>query len=295
MRRVMSHLQDEGTYFLAGTNSIYVPSGKRRYLDKSVCKPWPDLDGQTRLMPPGEAARTELLREWPHLKKVGWRPGQQVLFDWRSPMAYTGPYAGYMIYVDLDAAYSQIYSKLWLDTSYPRGYYGRYPLAAVAERLKVWKVARNSLVGLVRSREGVAYRGTKRIRIKMQNRFLSPGLWATTQNILHWIAAKALDCGAIYLNVDGYIFPGVEWEFVEEFTTWLSGHGIKWSVRGEGLGEIVSWNNYQIGPLRTQAHRLGLTHNSKEFNNANITDRQLWARYWGNVRRIRSNGNTDEC
>lgn len=285
----MEHLQREGTYFIAGTNSIYVPQGRVKYLDKAVCKPWFDLDGQSRLTAPGEAVRIELTREWPDLKRVGWSSKQVALFDWRSPMFYSGPYVGPMIYVDLDAAYSQIYEKLWLDTTYPRGYYGQYPLVKVAERLKGWKTARNSLIGICRSREGVAYRGTRRISIKMKNRYLSPGLWATVQTILHWIASEALKHDAIYVNVDGYIFPGNSELLTDNFLFKLSEWGFRWSIRAQGQGEIVSWNNYRIGQTRTQANRLNLVQNSKEFSNVKRNSQRRWREYWEGVRRIHGN------
>lgn len=289
LRQVMTHLQREGTYFIAGTNSIYVPKGKVRYLDTSVCKPWPNLDGEVIIMSPGEAVRTELVREWPGLKRVGWSGKQVVLLDWRSPLHYTGQHVGPMIYVDLDAAYLQIYKRLWLDTTYPRAYYGRYPLSAVAKNLEIWKAARNCLVGISRSREAVAYKGTKRVSLKIKNRYLSPGLWATVQNMLHWIAGLAIKHGAIYVNVDGYIFPDEGVEFIEPFLTEISDLGIKWSVRAQGPGEIVSWNNYRIKNTKTQAYRLGLTHNSKGFTNVITSNEGSWRSYWKNCCRIHRN------
>ncbi len=286
MRVVMSHLQREGIYVIAGSNSLYVPSGKVKYLDKSVCKPWPNLGNEVGLLSPAEAVRTELAREWPQLERVGWSSKQVTLFDARSPLHYTGPAVGQMIYVDLDAAYSQIYSRLWLDTTYPRAYYGRYPLWAVGNRLKIWKAARNSLVGMCRSRDCVAYKGTRRITIKTKNRYLSPGLWATVQGFLNWIASMAINAGAIYVNVDGYIFPEGLNDFPTPFLFQLSDLGINWSIRAEGEGEIASWNNYRIGQTQTQAYKLGLTQNSRGFSNVNHSDQDSWERYWEGCGRI---------
>ncbi len=291
MRSVMSHLQNEGTYFLAGSNSIYVPKGKVKYIDKSVCKPWPNLEGEVGLMAPGEAVRTELMREWPDLERVGWSGKQVGLLDWRSPLKYTGPASFPMIYVDLDGAYLQIYERLWLDTTFPRGYYGRYPLSNVASRLKVWKGARNSLIGICRSRDAVAYKGRKRLQIKMKNKYLSPGLWATTQAILHWVASMAIYCGAIYVNVDGYIFPKLDVGLVDEFLLRISDLGLRWSIRAEGEGEIVSWNNYRVGHSQTQAYKLGLIQKGKEFSNVVDHNGDEWENYWTGCGRI--HGQTD--
>lgn len=290
----MTHLQREGTYFLAGSNSIYIPKGKVKYIDKSVCRPWPSLENDVGLVAPGEAVRIELAREWPELKRVGWSGKQVTLLDARSPLVYYGQYVGPMVYIDLDAAYSQIYETLWLDTTYPRAYYGLYPLGGVANRLRHWKAARNSLIGICRSREAVAYRGTKRISIKMRNKYLSPGLWASVQAVLHMVAGKAVSCGAIYVNVDGYIFPGEVGEFTEDFLFWLSDLGFRWSIRATGEGEIVSWNNYQIGSTRTQANRLGLIQNSRRFTSVNNSNAGQWRRYWEGCRRIYGSATVDE-
>ena len=292
LRETMSHLQREATYFIAGSNSIFVPRGGLRYVDKAAVKPWSDLEGVSQLMTPGQAARTELTREWPLLKRVGWNGAQVRLLDWRSPMHYTGPQVGEMIYIDLDGAYSQIYENLWLDTSYPCGYYGRFPLNDVAQRLKIWKGARNSLIGICRSQSAVAYRGTRRIALRTKNKYLSPGLWATTQTLLHWIMGRAILHGAVYGNVDGYIFRTEAWGFVEEFTAWLSSVGLRWSIRSSGLGEIVSWNNYKIGTTATKSNKLKLKHKSGEFSNVDLQLRtRVWGKYWRSINRIRlSNG-----
>ncbi len=287
LKLVISHLKRQSTYFIAGINSIYVPAGRRKYVDKTIVKPWPDSEGEIRQMTPGEAARTELMREWPDLKRVGW-PGKLVsLLDWRSPMLFAGAQAGPMMYIDLDAAYSQIYEKLWLDVAYPRGYYGRYPLKNVAERLKIWKAARNSLIGITRSRQGVAYRGQRRIVLKMKNRYLSPGLWATTQNLLHMVMAKAIECGAVYGNVDGFVFKLSLWEEIEEFTFWMSDLGFRWSIRSQGEGEIVSWNNYSIGGKATKAYKLNLSSSNRSFNNVCVNN-EGWENYWRNCQKIAS-------
>ncbi len=286
MRQVMSHLKNEGTYFVGGSNSLWVPKTKTKYLDRRSCRPWMNLEGEIGLMSPGEAVRAELTREWPDLKRVGWSPGHVTLLDYRSPLHYTGQAVGRMTYVDLDGAYCQIYEKLWLDTSFPRGYRGRYPLSDVAGRLKVWKGARNALVGIARSRDATAYKGTKRITLKVKNKYLSPGLWATVQAILHMIARMAIIKGAIYVNVDGYVFPETAEANMDEFLFYLSDLGFRWSIRSQGKGEIVSWNNYQIGAARTKAHELGLTRNSREFSNVNINDEQNWEQYWRGCCRI---------
>jgi len=196
-----------------------------------------------------------------------------------------------MTYIDLDAAYSQVYEKLWLDTSFPRSYYGRFPLADVAKRLEVWKAARNSLVGLTRSRQAVAYKNGKRITINMKNKYLSPGLWATVQSVLHMVASKAIELNALYVNTDGYIFGDNTDEFRDIFLTWLSENGFRWSIRNSGLGEIQSWNNYRVGTARTQSNKLNLKSSSRSFSNVHTSDQEKWLKYWRGVQRVSASRN----
>lgn len=282
MRVVVDHLKERAIYHTLGSNSVYVPSSQMKYMDASVCKLWPNLDEQIEMMMPGEAARTELKRAFPDLKRVGWLSSSVSLFDKRVPLYYEGPTKGEYTYLDLKAAYWQIYRRLWLDVAYPCGYYGQYPLDVVAHNLKDWKGARNALVGLVRSRSVVGVKGTKRYTLSTQNKFLSPNLWATVMDVLHWIAQEALGHGAIYINTDGYIFPTKHLNQIDSFMRFLIENEINFEIRASGDGEIVSWNNYKIGSFRTKSYDLGLIAKSKEFSNVRRTHRK-WGKYWKSI------------
>lgn len=249
LRRV---LQQRNIWFLAGIGSISVPSRNEKYIishtpkGRSIVAEWPDLDGEMLWMSPGEAARTELKREFPTLRRVGWTREHTKLFDWRWPMAYLGRWEGDGVYIDLKGAYHQIYRKLWLDTCFPRGR-GQLPLRYIACRLEKWKQARNSLIGIVRSRKCYGFRGGKSIPLHPVNPFLSPGLWATVQAILNEIAWQAIKSGAIYVATDGYIMPLSQKQ--KSFARWLEDTGF---VFREIPGEfsIVGWGAYR-GPHKT--------------------------------------------
>lgn len=284
LREVMTHLERNCTYYIAGSSSIYVPAYRCKYIDKFQCKPWTDLDGLRIDMPPGEAARTELKREWPNLKRVGWNKRQVVLFDKRPPMHYGGTYQGRATYVDLSGAYHQIYSKIWLDVCWPRGLHGRLPLRAVAERLSVWKAARNAIVGISRSRTAIGVKGRRRKELYMKNHYLSPALWATVQDVLHWIAAEALARGAIYVNTDGYIFP-LSMDGCDEFMLFLIDNGFEFKIKAQGEADIRSWNAYAVGQVETQIYKLKLDSSKKEFSNVEQCNPQ-WGEWWKRVHRI---------
>jgi hypothetical protein len=264
------------TYFIGGVSSIYVPSLRAKWMSANSVMTWPDIDGIPTPMTPGEAARTELDRAFPGLKRVGWQPGMISLFDWRSPMHYGGPQAGEFIFIDLKSAYYQVYRRLWLNVPYPRGF-GSLSLMPVAEALREWKQARNSVVGVCASREAIGIRGQERKALKIRNKYLSPGLWATVQAILHAIATLALFHGAVYINTDGYIFPSSSaWL---DFTDTLLGLNFEWEFRAIGDGVIAGWNSYQVGDKSTHIFRSKLGANANEFSNIDEQEVGQWVRY----------------
>lgn len=279
---VAKHLRRTGTYYVAGSNTVSVPSYGIKYLDEAAVKPWPNLQNEPEPMTPGEAARTELGRAFPGLRRVGWSGPMIKLLDKRPPMHYTGPAVGEFVYLDLKSAYWQLYRPLWLDTSWPRGYRGKYPLYGVADRLEKWKPARNAVIGIARSRYVWGQRGDKRLMLSFTNHYLSPGLWATVMDMVHWIARRAIFHGAIYVNTDGYMFRADNVHHIRRFQEWLERKHLVYELRAEGQGEIRSWNSYKVGSYQTKPYRLGLIHKTKEFSN--VHKRPLdWGQYRRNV------------
>lgn len=260
-------LMSRHIYFMAGLSSIFVPSRNEKYIlthnqaGMPLCREWPDLDGEVLFMTPGEAARTELEREFPNVSKVGWPARSVRLFDWRWPMVYTGPYQGEAVYIDLVGAYHQIYRHLWLDVCYPRGR-GTLNLKPIAERLGNWKPARNSLLGVIRSRHSFGFRGGSRFRLSMGNKFLSPHLWATVQGVLNEIAFRAIGLGCVYVATDGYIFPSGSG--VKRFQQFLVDFGLE-NRAIAGDCEIRGWGNYRIGSRQTKRFQVGQWQGNKTF------------------------------
>lgn len=280
---VRSGLIDSKVFFIAGTCTMYVSAINTKYLIKKACKLWPDQDGNLVYMPPGEAARAELDRAFPNIKRVGWSRGHAILFDKRPPIKHSGEAHGHMVYVDLVGAYHQIYRHLWLDAPYPRAVNGHYPLWAVARRLEEWKVARNSVIGVTRNRHVVAMRGTRRISLSVKNPYLSPFLWATVQGILHWIAGVAVTMGAIYVNTDGYVFLGSDSS--DAFIRFLIDHRLSSTVRAAGEGHIRGWNCYKIGERETTSYEKSQQFTyTKEFDH--VEGDRRWSNYWATVRGI---------
>lgn len=276
-RFIRMFLQRREIYFIAGTHSLFVPSRQEKYLMWSrpdgyqICQQWTDENGETYDMTPGEAARAELKKAFPGLRRVGWASQEVKLFDWRWPMMYTGPYEGEATYFDLKGAYHQIYKRLWLDTAFPCGY-GSLPLAQIADNLKGWKMARNSIVGIIAARQSVAVKGTRTIKLSTQNPYLAPSLWATIQAILNELAFLAQCHNAIYIATDGYIFP--ERDDALAFEEILIDLGLLYRS-SYGHSKINSWGNYKVKGKKTQAFDKDIQGRARPFCSIRVYDTEF--------------------
>jgi hypothetical protein len=184
-------------------------------------------------------------------------------------MYYGGPVQakkGY--YVDLKGAYHTLYSRLWLDVAFPCGY-GTLDLAPIGKRLAGWKGARNSLIGVTRSRETMGVRGFKSYPMKCHNPFLSPHLWATVQACLNEVAQVAIGLGAVYIVTDGYIFPKERGFriFEEKLYNW----GLPFRSLSGSL-DITGWGRYRVGIKQTRNYAQNQGTAGEPFLSINIPD-----------------------
>lgn len=232
-----------------GSSSYYIPSQRLKVVHKGACKPWPTVDGDTQLMTPTEAARTELKREFPDLKRLGWRGKHKSLFSIPMPFFCRGPvwFLGY--HIDLTAAYWQIYRNLMLDCRWPRGL-GMLELRGVADRLEKWKLARNALVGITRSTSATAIKNKGRVKVYPDNPFLTPLLWANIQYVLHSLASISRDLGGHYCMTDGYLMEEGD---ARRFMSLLDVYDIKYTAH-YGEIEIKGWQSYRVEGYRTTHH-----------------------------------------
>src|SRR3990172_6933099 len=276
LKTLVEELSRRGVWFTLGLSVVTCKALGVRAIDVNVARTWPNLSGELEPMSPGQAAKTELSRAFPGLKRVGWRRDHVELFDWRSPMYFDVPYQGSGVYIDLKAAYCQIYRNLWLDTPFPRGV-GTLSLAPVADRLQDWKAARNAVMGVIKNRTITGCRSGKRQEISVTNHFLSPGLWATVQAILHAVAATALEHGAIYINTDGYMFP--DYEKALGFLDFLNVLNLKHEISNSGVIDFRGWNNYKIGRTSTALYRMGRSLPNEKINNVKTGDAGRWLEY----------------
>jgi hypothetical protein len=105
-------------------------------------------------------------------------------------------------------------------------------------------------------------------------------LWHTVQQFLHELAWYAGNCGAQYINTDGYIFKARSGKHVR-FTQLLDKLGLvyHWAT---GDGEILGWNSYKIdGVKETIPHKNGSKGDAPN-NNITRVDGELPTISWWN-------------
>lgn len=252
---IFRNLRDSGVFFNVGNSSITVPSIQSKVLNVSFCQHWESPLSGWGYYTHGEIANHTLAYYFPGLKKVGWSGKATMrLLDITWPRFFKHPYKGEATYIDLVAAYSQIYSNLWLDTPFPRGR-GQHLLRDVSDSLRMNKGARNAVIGLTRVTHGWAMKNGRHILLRTKNKYLSPGLWGTVQVILHDIALKAVEMGAIYVATDGYIFPSYDTREFEEF---LDYHRLSYRMES-GFAHVAGWGSYAVGSKVTKFYEKGVT------------------------------------
>lgn len=255
MNLIRQSLMRQRIFFMKSPHSTYVPTLKTKYILDKVVREWPDIWGEVLPMAPGEAARTELRRHIGDIGRVGWRGKDVKLFSWRWPMFCIEPFEGYATYIDLKAAYWQIYRKLCLDCIFPN-VQGKLSLLPVANALYGWKLARNSVIGVTSNRRALACKDGQTISITTRNRYLSPHLWATIQAILNELAYLALQHKAFYCLSDGWFFP--MGEDVDNFCTELQMLGIDYR-KVNGFCHVRGWQSYHFeGHKTTEIYKKGL-------------------------------------
>ena len=252
-KQIRGALVQGEVYFISGNHTITVPSVNTKFVIHEVTTKYEHSVYGQGYFAPGEIAYDVLNVNFPELSKVGWRgKGTFKLLEWTWPRYLARPFvAQESVYIDLKAAYWQIYRWLSLDTHWPRGI-GNLNLWHVAEKLEKYKKARNSVIGICASKSVLAYKGKRPIKIPTNAKFLSPGLWATVQAILHEIAISAVKCGALYIATDCYIFP--PGSNVVAFEMFLRRYGLNYRIEVQEV-HVKGWTAYRRGTKQTHLYK----------------------------------------
>lgn len=163
------------------------------------------------------------------------------------------PYKGELVYLDLKAAFYQIYTKMPLFLNQKRE---KWLLSSpwLAEFLPVdlieYKLIRNGLVGCWRSSYTRRIKGGNVIRQRCYTPTTNYISWNFVQSVLHHLAFRAKELGAVYIHTDGYIFPSHS-GFVA-FQEYCKSIGFQLVVKAQGVGEIWGIGRYAIGVHATK-------------------------------------------
>lgn len=227
--------------------SFTVVEKKLKIICEEACRSFVNpFTNELELMLPGQAVKLHLNY---YYDKIDVNKNQKKLRN-RAPEYYIGKILNKpLVYIDIVSCYYQIYRHLWLDIMFPCGA-GKQSLGLIADKLKDWKSARNSLVGFTYSNSFVLIRPKCLPRdikpkhtINVNNYYYNPALWYTVNYFLHELANIALHCGAVYIATDGYIFPTISKH--KEFINTLSYLGLDYKTIN-GVGSILGWQSYRI-------------------------------------------------
>jgi hypothetical protein len=162
------------------------------------------------------------------------------------------------VYVDITAAFWNIYRHLSLDVFYDGEHLGNgaarfshLPAEYAGE-----KKARNALIGITRARTQVYYHYGVAKQCPSHNPLLAPQLWGFIAHCLHEIAGLAVACGAVYVNTDGYIFPSGSHSQMEAFREIVGAYSLNTSIKASGQCAVYGVGRYEFNQIDRGKNRL---------------------------------------
>ncbi len=198
---------------------------------------------------PPEIARDYLDYRYPRKLRASGEQAELLLYNRNAPLHYRPFTSKNASYVDLQGAFWWLMGTLGWNVDYhPRKFLspGRAPSDFP---LPNHKLARNCLVTAGLSNPISVWTGHKMIEESPYNIHLNYGLWSAIMDTLHMIGLKALDCGAYYVNTDGYILPD---RSLPEFLGYLSGLHAPYRIKGYGQTLVTGIGSYQVGDYQTK-------------------------------------------
>lgn len=269
-----------------GTRTISDMIGRAKYIDESV---WPVTPTETarpyiRMIWEQQCARPKTARSsWMGYKRVPWSRETFPMLWLNPPMFFERPSHGDLTYVDIKAAYFQLYSPASLDLRFnpQRRMFGQGLISFLrTDELAALKETRNTIIGVVRARERTQWSHGKVTKVPTYNRFLAPELWGYLMHTLHAIAHDVIERFDVrYMNTDGFIVPTAEAGLLREFLAeeW----GLESTVKGQGEGSVWAMGAYKLGGLgsRSRAQRGEPMRNLLPRDRRFAADLKRW-RWW---------------
>lgn len=269
-----------------GTRTISDMVGRCKYIDSSV---WPVTPTETarpyiRMIWEEQCAHRKTPRsKWMGHKRVPWSRETFPMLDLNPPLFFDRPSHGDLTYVDIKAAYFQLYSPATLDLRFnpQRGTFGQGLIEFLrTDELATLKETRNTIIGVVRARARTQCSYGKVSKVPTYNRFLAPELWGYLMHTLHAVAHDLIERFDVrYVATDGFIVPSHQAPLLREFLAeeW----GLETAVKGQGEGSVWALGAYALGSLgsRSRAQRGEPTCNLLPRDRAFAADLKRW-RWW---------------
>ena len=126
---------------------------------------------------------------------------RQTNYNLNAPIAWK-PHAGFVDYVDIKAAYWQVYKRLnTLDQPQSVSHITQAgePLSDVANELSEWKLARNSVPGVLHGSQCIIISGKNITRTTIKSKYQNQAIWFLCNAVMHQVAEIAREkCGLFY-------------------------------------------------------------------------------------------------
>lgn len=220
---------------------------------------------------PSSIAREYLEVCYRHRRRRATASQKEAIMLHRShPLYFRPAHLSHGVYVDVVSTYLTLMLMAGWDVDYNPGRWvvpGRSILDFPAPTIKL---ARNCLVTLGLSSPNYTWTGKRYTRSHGKNPFINYGLWAFIQDTLHCLACDAIECGAVYVHTDGYIFPA---ECVQDFYERAASWQIPVKVKAEGPSWVMGVGNFRVGDKAVRKLR---SEHTRPFSNI----RMLPYRYW---------------
>ena len=230
-------LLDSHTFGFLGPTSFYVPKGRIKFVDESV-------------YPFGPAEKARAYLELIGAKRAArWLPPSQMITAPPKAFYPERQTKGTWAYVDLKAAYWQLYHASTFDLSYGEGFAGRRLYRGNVEfqwcdEWKADKLARNCIWGtIIADQMRVWSDGEIKVR-NVRGRFAAPHLALWIQHQLHAVFRDVMSRSSSPMwNDDGFLVP------LEEAETWRAFLRERWGLASEvkevGEGNVWGCGNYE--------------------------------------------------
>lgn len=230
---------DMRTKVILGSFSWTMPFLRRRFLDSNTSV---DIFGVEQT--PTEISRDYLRVVFPDRLRATGAQVEELRKQKTHPLYANPCVIESAAYVDLKSAYWSIMNAVgWNVDYFPNKFLGKgrgvedFPLPN-------HKPARNSLVSMGLPSQSRIWTGTGFETEHTNNPNLNLGIYRLVQDVLHTIAFKAVQLGAMYVHTDGYILPI---EKADELIYYIGEWGLTSKIKETGQAKIYAAGVYSIG------------------------------------------------